>query len=234
MAAKSKPTPVKKAPAIKPVKKSGLAAPLYTAAGTQTGEVELPKDIFGLKPNPRLVAQAIRVHLSRQRQNNAHTKRRADVNKSTKKIYKQKGTGGARHGARSAPIFVGGGVAHGPQNEKNYKLGLSKKQSAKAFIYALSDKAKDKKISVIKGFEKMEPKTKLVVGFLKKAGLAKPTLVHSGAENLLRASRNIQGLSIVRADLLNTYDVLIAKNILLTQEGLESLTKRVGGKKSNA
>lgn len=240
MAAKINKTKINKTPA----RKSRFSAPLFTASGNQTGEVELPEEIFGQKPNARLVAQAVRVYLSRQRQANAHTKRRGDVNLSTKKIYKQKGTGGARHGARSAPLFVGGGVAHGPKNIKNYKLELSKKQSIKAVIYALSDKAKDNKISVIKGFEKIKPKTKVVANFLKKVRADKPVLVHSGSVALFRAGRNIEGLSLIRADQLNTYNVLIAKNILLTQEGLDTLTKRmmtnrmmtnrIGGGKANA
>ncbi|MEK7521263.1 MAG: 50S ribosomal protein L4 [Patescibacteria group bacterium] len=231
-AKKSNITPVKKTVVKRASRSSGLSAPLFTVAGTQMGEIDLPKELFGAKPNARLVAQAVRVYLSRQRQANAHTKRRADVNLTKKKVYKQKGTGGARHGAKSAPIFVGGGVAHGPKNIKNYKLELSKKQSQKAFIYVLSDKAQDKKVSVVKGFEKIEPKTRVVASFLKKTKVEKPLLVHSGSDMLYRAGKNIEGLSLVRADQLNTYDVLVAKNLLLTQEGLEILTKRIGDKKN--
>jgi len=219
-APKAKPT-AKRAP-----KKSGLSAPLFTCSGTQTGEVDLPKEIFGAKPNARLVAQAVRVFLARQRQNTAHTKRRADVNLTKKKVYKQKGTGGARHGAKSAPIFVGGGVAHGPKNFENYDLEMPKKLAKKAFVYALSDKAQDKKVTVVKGLEKIEPKTKKISDFFKKAKMGKATIVHSGSENLVRAGRNIQGVTIVRAQELNTYDVVTAKMLLLTQEGLDLLARR--------
>lgn len=213
-------------------KKTGVSAALYTVAGTQSGEVALPESVFGQKPNAKLIAQAVRVYLARQRQASAHTKTRGDIKISTRKIYKQKGTGGARHGARSAPIFVGGGVTHGPKNFENYDLEIPKKLARKAFVYALSDKAQSELVGVAKGLEKVEPKTKNISAFLKKAKIRKTTIVHSGSENLVRAGRNIKGISLIRAQELNTYDVVTAKMLLLTQEGLELLTKR--GETKNA
>lgn len=208
------------------VKKIGLVAPKYTKAGVQAGDVVLPEAIFGQKVNEAIVAQAIRVYLSNQRQSNAHTKTRAEVDRTKKKVYRQKGTGGARHGSKNAPLFVGGGRTHGPKNFENYTLEMPKKMARVAFICALSDKAHGKKI-VIADIEKIEPKTKRLAQFLKKCGFAGATVVHAESEALYRAGRNMEKGEIIRASELNTYDVVKSRILLITEEGLEMLTERV-------
>src|SRR3990167_1083199 len=202
-----------------------LKARVYSLKATKLEDVSLPKE-FGMEANLPLLAQAVRVYEERSHIGLADTQTRADVNRTTKKVYKQKGTGGARHGARSAPIYVGGGRAHGPKNFENYKLELPKKMARLAFISSLSDKVTNKKLSVALDLEGIEPKTKNLNTFLKKAGFKKLTLVHSGKENIFRAGRNIENLSLVRAQELSTYDVIKASNLVLTQEAVEVLTKR--------
>lgn len=200
---------------------------LYKTSGEKSGKIELPKKIFEAKINEPLMAQAVRVYLSNQRLALAQAQTRSEVNRTKAKWYRQKGTGRARHGARSAPIFVGGGKAHGPVAEQNFKLNLSKKLKKQALFSALSKKAKDDQIMVIKGLQKIEPKTKKmfeVLGKLKLKGkicLVLPTKV----ETILRSGKNIKNLNLAQASLLNTYEVLNGGKILLMEESLETLKK---------
>lgn len=210
--------PVKKA-------KKKLSAPLFQTTGQQDGEVSLSEGVFGVKPNKVLLAQAVRVYLARQRSAQADVKTRSEVNKTTKKLYRQKGTGGARHGARSAPLFVGGGSAHGPKANENYELSLSKKMARAALLSALSDKAKSGKI-ILADIEGVEPKTKTLNAFLRKTISGPATIVHAGSRNLLRAARNLGNVEIERVETLNTYQVLNSKTLVLTKEALGFLEKK--------
>lgn len=205
--------------------KNKLAVPFYTKTGSKGKDVILPKELFGQKPNIKLIAHAVRVYLSRQRKAHAKAKTRAEVERTTKKLYRQKGTGGARHGSRRAPIFVGGGVAHGPKGVENYKLKLPEKMARRAFVSALSAKLSDGKI-VVCDLEKIEPKTKLLAKLLSKIGMEEATIVHAGTKGLVLAGRNLEKISLTRANSLNTYDVLRSNALVLTKEGLEELSKR--------
>lgn len=209
----------------KPKKVAKLSAPFYTKSGNKGEEVLLPKELFGQKPNPVLIAQAVRVFLSNQRKAHAKAKTRGEVNRTTKKVYKQKGTGGARHGSRRAPIYVGGGVAHGPKGIENYKLRMPEKMAKKAFVQALSDKLAGDKVAVA-DIEGIEAKTKALAQYLKKIKIDNPTIVYGKSESLWRAGRNIPDISLVRGDVANTYNVVAAKSLVLTKEGLEMLEKR--------
>lgn len=193
-------------------------------------KVTLPKELFGQKVNAQLVAQAVRVYLTNQRQGNANTQTRAQVNRTKKKVYKQKGTGGARHGARSAPLYVGGGRAHGPKSFENYTRDLPKKMAQAAFISALSDKAQNKKV-IVADLENIEPKTRILTGLLKGLNAPKATVVHAASTNLYRAGRNIEGVSVVRAQDLNTYEIVKSRMLVLTKEALVVLNTRGGAKK---
>src|SRR3989339_2278990 len=137
-----------------------ITAATYDIKGQQGEKIKLPEKIFGAKVKPIVMAQAVRVYLSNQRKALAKTKTRADVAKTTAKMFKQKGTGRARHGSYAAPIFVGGGVAHGPSGEQNYKLSLSSKMRKLALLGALSAKASAHEIMVIEGSDKATGKTK--------------------------------------------------------------------------
>lgn len=202
-------------------------AQVYTAAGVKKGKVGLPKELFGQKPNLKLLAQAVRVYLARQRKGTASTKTRGQIALTGAKWYRQKGTGRARHGARSAPIFVGGGVAHGPK-PRDFDLKLTKKMKKKALSSALSAKSEEDAVLVIDKAEKIQPKTKKAASLLKKlkADKQKVLLVHAGEENLIRSSRNLPNVQALRAQDLNPYEVLTAEKLILTHAALKELKKK--------
>lgn len=213
---------------------------IYDTNGKKLKKMTLPKEIFGVKPNEFLIAQAVRVYLANQRQASAKTKSRGEVKASGRKIWRQKGTGRARHGDRKAPIFVKGGIAHGPTGMENFKLKMSKKMKKLALFSALSSKFKDKKVIVIDGLEKIKPKTKemgKITKNLKLKAKGKITFVlPSVIENVIRAGRNIPDAGFLQAKLLNTYEVLNGGMLVFMKESvgameetfLKSKKRRIG------
>ena len=221
--------------AVKPVVKSepkstGLTVDVYSASGRKSGTINLPKEIFGGKINKILMSQAVRVYMANQRLGTASTKTRGEVEGSSRKIYKQKGTGRARHGSIRANIFVKGGIVFGPK-PRDFGLSFPKKMKKAAVISALSSKAHDGEIVVLSGFEKIEPKTKVMASVMKTIAKdsRKSLLItgnpKDGMENLYRASRNIKDLEILSANLLNTYEILKSRQIFLTKQAIDSLTQ---------
>jgi large subunit ribosomal protein L4 len=237
-----KKTTVKKT-VTKPVVKAeaktvvGLSVDLFTLTGKATSKIVLPKEIFGAKINNRLMAQAVRVFLANQRRGTVSTKTRGEVNKTTKKAWRQKGTGRARHGAKSAPIWVGGGVAFGPK-PNDYSLNLPKKMRKASLVSALSAKLKASEIKVIGGLDKIEPKTREMAKLIKNLGHDKENKkillvvpdIKNKFENLFKAARNISDLSVISANLLNTYEALNNQVIFLTKEAIEVIEKNFLGK----
>ncbi len=188
-------------------------------------KISLPATIFGVKPNLKLIAQAVRVYLANQRKSFAKTKTRGEVKRTKAKIYRQKGTGRARHGSRSAPIFVGGGRAHGPRGEQNYKLLLPKKMRMKALISALSAKTKEGKIVIVDGIEKFK-KTKEAASALEKFFPKEKNfllVIPKKNDSLIQAFGNLPSLEISYVDSLNIYRILKANKILLAKEVIKSL-----------
>jgi large subunit ribosomal protein L4 len=213
----------------KPTKSVSMNASVFDTKGKVTGHMELPSEIFGAKINDSLMSQAVRVYLANQRQGTSKTQDRGEVDRTTKKIYQQKGTGRARHGSRRAPIFVGGGRVFGP-TPRDLSLSISKKMKILALFSALSSKLKDSEIKIIQGLETIEPKTKLMAEVLKNLEIkdaSKILLVMSKpgkeAENVYRAGRNIKGVEIVSANSLNAYRVLDNKMIILMKEAVGGL-----------
>lgn len=187
-----------------------------------SAEKHLPKELFGGAVNRALLAQYVRVFLANQREGSAHTKTRGEVEGSTRKIYRQKGTGRARHGSIRAPIFVGGGIVFGPVT-RDYHRSMSKDMKRKALLSAFAARASD--TSVMDGIEGAV-KTKEVAGALK-AFLAKGSVllvVPKASEKLVRASRNIAGVDIVRSTDVNPYELLTHKTIVFTQSALKEST----------
>jgi len=190
---------------------------------------KLPEEIFGVKLNKKLLSEAVRVFLANQRRSRAKTKTRAEVSGSGRKIWRQKGTGRARHGDMYANIFVGGGVAFGPTGRENWKRTLPKKKKEKALKVALSQKLKDKEIFFVDSFEKAGQKTKeaekSLLTILKNA--AKTTLVFGKkTPKSCLPFRNIPWVEIVGAEELNPYLVLNNKYLVFEEEGLEKLINR--------
>ena len=207
---------------------SKLNIPVYSMAGTKKGTVELPKEIFGAKINERLMAQAARVYLVNQRQGTASAKTRGEVTGSTRKIYRQKGTGRARHGSIKAPIFVGGGIVFGPRPRK-FELKLPKQMRKKALFSALSQKFIDQKISVVDPAT-ANGKTKEFASLLKNLNL----LTKKERDNLVlyvsdsnlptkRAVRNIRGVTVRGAQSINTYEVLANKHLVFEKSAVSNL-----------
>ena len=218
---------VKKVSNQKPV--TSLTIPVYDLDGKEKSTLEVAKEIFGIESNPKLIAQYVRVYHANQRQGTSSTKTRGEVRGSTRKIYRQKGTGKARHGDIKAPIFVGGGVVGGPQPGK-HSLKLNKKQIKKSLFTALSLKFNAGDIFALSNnFYKLEPKTKIFAGFLKTVGLSKiKTLlvINKGKEkNLVLTARNLSNINLINAMSINTYEILSNKKILFLEEALPIMEK---------
>jgi large subunit ribosomal protein L4 len=221
-------TPKKEAKEL--VKETGLKLSVYNTKGKVVESLTLPKDIFAVEVNNKLMAQAVRVYMANKRRGTVKTKSRGEVNISTRKIYRQKGTGRARHGAASAPIFVGGGIAFGPR-QRDYSLKLTQDMKRKALFSALSSKLKKGEIRLVSGLEKLEPKTKLMNETFESLSLngkkLKVLLVTpkpgKDFENVTKAARNIEGVRISSSNLLNAYDVLQSQNILFMKQSLDTV-----------
>ncbi|PIS15765.1 50S ribosomal protein L4 [Candidatus Roizmanbacteria bacterium CG09_land_8_20_14_0_10_41_9] len=225
---KKSPTISKKKTPVASKAKTVREIPIYDMHGKTKGNLELPKEIFLIEKNPKLLSQYVRVYLANQRQGNASTKTQSEVTGSTRKIYRQKGTGRARHGSIKAPIFVGGGIVGGPR-PKDFSLKLNKKQKKLALFYSLSLKDKENGIIALdERFLSMEPKTKLFVQFLNTSQLKSASLLlvlpeMGKSRSLILASRNIKGIDFTDANSLNAYDVLTHAKILLWKESLLKL-----------
>lgn len=207
----------KKAEAKAPAKKAEVKAEVKA---TPKKAANLPKELFSGEVNKALLAQAVRVYLANQREGAASTKTRGEVEGSTRKIFKQKGTGRARHGGIRAPIFVGGGITFGP-TPRDYTLGLNKKMKRAALISALSARKED--VSVVADFDLKAPKTKTVADALKAENLSGSILfvVPKKAEILIKAARNIANVEIMHATDIQPYAVLTHKHVVFTASALE-------------
>jgi large subunit ribosomal protein L4 len=183
-----------------------------------------------------LVTQAVRAFLANQRRARAHAKTRGEVSGTTAKVWRQKGTGRARHGARKAPIFVGGGVAHGPTGTQNYRQRLSQKASQKAILSVLADKAREKRLFLVKDFG--FKKTKEAAAFLAQVresqkAEGKVAFLLAKSEAARRFLANLSGVEVLSTESLNAYFLLRADIILASEAALKALESRFEGRKTN-
>jgi len=202
-----------------------MTVKVYNQEGAEVGSVDLSSKVFGIEPNEAVVHQYVTNYLARQRQGNASTKTRSDVAGGGKKPWRQKGTGHARSGTSSSPIWRGGGTVFGP-HPRNYGSKLPKKMRRLALQSVFSDKAKSEKIKVIDSIQLPEIKTRSVVTMLGKLELSgkKCIILDEGKnENLAISCRNIPGVRYSRASLANGYELLDAEYLLLTKPGLEKV-----------
>lgn len=206
-----------------PVKRGRLSVPVYSLAGRASGTLSLPKEVFGQEVNQKLLAQALRVYMTNQKNFTASTKTRGEVRGSTAKIYRQKGTGRARHGSIRAPIFVGGGIVFGPKPRK-VALDLPKKMKRWALMYALSAKAKDKEVVGLAGLDKATGKTKEIAKLVEKLKI-KSALFVTGQklDNVVLGVRNIKGVDVLPVNLINAYEVLKHDILLFTKDAIHKL-----------
>jgi len=195
-------------------------------SGKETGaKVQLPESVFGITPNDHAIYLDVKQYLANQRQGTHKSKQRNEIAGSTRKLYKQKGTGGARAGSIKSPLFNGGGRIFGPQ-PRDYSFKLNKKLKSLARKSALSYKAIDNNVVVLEDFTFDNIKTKNYVNLVNALDLAgqKTLLVlPSQNNNIYLSSRNIQKTKVITADQLNTYDVLNAGKLLLTADSLKTL-----------
>lgn len=190
-----------------------------------TKKVDLVDSIFAVEPNDHCIYLDVKQFLANQRQGTHKAKERAEIARTTKKLKKQKGTGGARAGSMKSPVFVGGGRAFGPR-PRDYSFKLNKKVKTLARASALSYKAKDNAITVLEDFNFDAPKTKNYVDLMKNLNLSdKKTLLVVGEtnKNVYLSSRNIQGAKVVTASDLNTYDILHAETLILAEGSIKVL-----------
>ncbi|NCN11944.1 50S ribosomal protein L4 [Candidatus Kaiserbacteria bacterium] len=219
-----------------------MDAKVFSQEGKETGKVTLPEAVFGVAWNPDLVHEVVIGMQANARSSSAHTKGRGDVRGGGKKPWKQKGTGRARHGSRRSPIWVGGGVSHGPTSEKDYSVKINKKVRAKALALVLSKKFADQEVLFVDSVKFTEPKTKdakfIVSALAKVTGLEMlatkrknaAVVVLAGRDLLIEKSfRNFGNIEVMQAKDVNPVDLLTYKYVVVADapSSIEILEKRI-------
>ncbi len=199
--------------------------------GSKAGSVELDEAIFGVAPRADILHRVVRYQLAKRRAGTHDTQNRGDVSRTHSKFGKQKGSGGARHGSRNAPIFRGGGVAHGP-HPRSHAHSLNKKVRALGMKMALSAKVADGSLIVLDKAAMDAPKTKMLLEVFGKLGLTN-ALIIGGAEvdaNFKLAARNVPNVDVLPAAGLNVYDVLRRHKLVLSRDAIEAISARFASK----
>ncbi|HEY74780.1 MAG TPA: 50S ribosomal protein L4 [Thermoflexia bacterium] len=206
-----------------------MIVPVHNMAGEQVDEIELRPDIFEAPVNVPLMHQALVRQLANARLGTHKTKSRGEVNRTTRKWYRQKGTGRARHGSRNAPLFVGGGVAHGPR-PRSYRKKMPRKMRRAALRSALSVKAAEQQIVVLDRLELERPRTKEMLAVLRNLGAEKSALILLPERNepVEKSARNIPGVKTLRASYLNIRDLFKYEKVLMPLEALQVIESILG------
>lgn len=218
-----------KTPVTKTQVESGLKIPVYNLKGEAQTEAVFPKKLQ-VKVDPMLVAQAYRVHRTNVREGSQSTKTRGEVEGSSRKIYRQKGTGRARHGSIRAPIFVGGGIVFGPR-PRNFEAKLTKKMRQRVLTGMLNDKINEKKFMVIAGTVAITGKTKEVIGLFEKLnvrGKKNLLVVDPSLKKLITAARNIPDVTMKSLNNLSGVDLITHENLLMVKESFDKLIETSG------
>ena len=191
-------------------------------------DIEVSDKIFSLKPSKDVIKSLVEWQLNHFKPRTAKTKQRNEVKGSTSKIYAQKGTGGARHSSRKAPLFVGGGVAHGPKGAVYREKKLNKKVRKLGLFHALSQKNKIKSLFVVQDFKDEVKKTKLFNEFLKKNNLTNSLIISDkdSTSKIIKSARNIPNLKIIDQIGANVYDILKYKNVIFTTTSIKTFQER--------
>jgi len=199
---------------------------VLNSTGQDTGrKVTLSDEVFGIEPNTHAMYLDVKQYLANQRQGTHKSKERNEVSGTTKKLKKQKGTGGARAGSMKSPVFIGGGRVFGPR-PRNYSFKLNKKLKELARLSALSTLARDNKVALVEALNIEAPKTNAFVQVVNNLKInSRKTLIVTAQndQNLYLSSRNLKGYKVAEAGNLNTYDLLNTDTLLLTEESLKSL-----------
>ncbi len=216
-----------------------MKLPVYDIEGKKTSaEIELNKEVFGIEPNYQLIHQAVKVFLANQRQGTSKAKGRSETAFSTRKLFRQKGTGGARRGDRKSPVLVGGGKTFGP-SPRDYTMKMNKKQKVLARKSAFSDKAINSQIYVIDNFTFEAPKTAKFVNVLSGMELlGKKILVvldtyssvdedskFNNSVNLIKSVLNIKNTNLQLADTVSTYEIMNADCLIIQKDALQTIDR---------
>ncbi len=194
----------------------------------KAGQIDLSDDIFGLDPRADILHRVVRWQRAKAQQGTHSTLGKSDVSYSTKKIYRQKGTGGARHGSRKAPIFRKGGIYKGP-TPRSHAHDLPKKFRALGLKHALSAKAIAGHLMILDDAVMAEAKTGMLAKMAKELGWKRVLIIDGAAvdENFARAARNIEGIDVLPSMGANVYDILKRDTLVITKAGVEALEARL-------
>ncbi|WP_312218255.1 50S ribosomal protein L4 [Sphingobium yanoikuyae] len=203
---------------------------VQTLGAAAAGELELNDAVFGLEPRADILHRVVTWQLEKRRGTARGTRERSDVARTGKKFGRQKGGGTARHGDRRAPVFIGGGKAHGAR-VRDFNPSLNKKVRALGLKMALSSKVKDGSLIILDNLDVAEGKTKALVANLAKLNLNKVLFIDGDAVNVsfAKASANIVGVNLLPAVGANVYDILKADSLVLTRAAVEKLEARFNG-----
>jgi large subunit ribosomal protein L4 len=209
--------------------KSKMKVKVINIDGNTDSDIELSDKIFSLKPNKSIIQSLVYWQQNRFKPRTAKTKQRGEVKGSTAKIYAQKGTGGARHSSRKAPIFVGGGVAHGPKGAVYKVKKINKKVRTLGLFHILSQKNKLKSLFVVNDFKNEIKKTKTFNQFLEKNNLKDSLIItdKDSKSKIFKSTRNIPNLKVIDQEGANVYDILKYKNVVFTTSSIKNFEERV-------
>lgn len=207
-----------------------IKAPLFAADGASRGTVNLDPDIFGIQPNMAVLHQVVTAQLAAKRAGTASTKTRAEVRGGGAKPWRQKGLGRARHGSIRSPIWVGGGVAHGPK-PRDYSQRTPKKMKKLALRSALSARAAEGAVMVVDSIDWTEPKTRQAKGLLEAMGIDQKTLVVLNRNESIasKSFRNLPQVTLLDPGHLTAYDVLAADRVVFTSHTVATVGSSKGG-----
>jgi large subunit ribosomal protein L4 len=204
-----------------------LSAVLYDKDGNRKEDLELDRRLFGQKTNLSVMHQYVKAYLANQRQGTAKAKNRREVSGGGAKPWRQKGTGRARSGSNTSPVWVGGGRAF-PPVPRDYRTSLPRKMKRQALLSGLSAAASENRVRIIEEVNLDVPKTKIISGLFEKLGVAGSKvlfLTEGKDENLRKSCRNLKGLVYKRACLVNPYDLLACDFVVLTRNAVDSLAE---------
>ena len=207
---------------------------LLNIEGSKSDTVEISDKVLNLKINHKLIKYVIDWQLNHMKPRTAKTKQRNEIKGSTRKIYAQKGTGGARHSSRKAPLFVGGGVAHGPKGAVYKVKKINKKVRRLALAQTLSKKNIDKKLHILADVKKLIKKTKEFNKFLESNNISNALIVSDkdSEKNINRSARNIKNVKIINHEGTNVYDLFKYKNVILTLSSIKKIESKILNEKN--
>jgi len=208
--------------------------PLLNIDGTKSESIEVSDKIVKLKVNHKLIKFVIDWQLNHAKPRTAKTKQRNQIKGSTVKIVAQKGSGGARHASRKAPLFVGGGVAHGPKGAVYKIKKINKKVRKLALAQTLSKKNSDKNLHILADIKKEIKKTKEFNKFLEKNNLSNALIISDAdsLKNINKSARNIKNIKLIKQEGTNIYDLFKYKNVIMTSSSVKKLQERILNEKN--